>query len=243
MQASEKPAPLENAIKDEISKMSRLKVDGEVLLHMRLTQSLFKGSWKHSAMGLVQFARMMTLLSRAVMQDDPYAEWYLLKTYQALFDAKQALKSMELKLNNYFESLRGITVTLITNDQALRFPLRFSTPFGFMGAYLLADVDYVLRQLATLKRIGLSLQQIVTAQALVIHVQRVFTAPRHWHPTGVTRQDVYDETETYKKAKELMGNVPDPVLKKEIEFAWMPKKKERKEMKEIVTGAIKKEKE
>ncbi len=210
---------------NEALKLPRLKVNGEIILHMRSTQNLFNGSWKYSKMGLVQFARMMTMLSKAASQEDPYAEWYLLKTYQALFDAKKELKAIELKLAGYFDPVRGVSITLIANEQALHCPLHFSTPFGFIGANLLAEVDYVLRQLVTLKRIGSPLPENITEPTLVAYVQRAFSLARHWHSMGITRRDIHDNSEKYQKANALMGDIPDAVLKKEIEFSLMPKRK------------------
>ncbi len=216
---------MQNDPAQEIFKFPRLDVNGQLFLHTRLAQSLFNGSWRHGKMGLLQFARIMALVFRAAREDDPYAEWYLLKTYQALFDVNQKLKSIELQLTEYFKNLRGVTVNLLSSDRPLSCPLHFSTPFGFMGAYLLADFDYVFRQTVTLKRIGLSLKEDITVKQLMSYLQNAFSMPRYWHQTGITRQDVIDNTEKYQKNKASMGEIPEVILKKEIEFSFMPKKK------------------
>lgn len=59
-------------------------------------------------MGLLQFAKTMTVLWHAANQDDPYAEWYLLKTYQCLTQAKATLKAIEAQLLPYFNEARGM---------------------------------------------------------------------------------------------------------------------------------------
>ena len=206
------------------SKESSTTAYGQITLYTRLAQSLFNCSWKHGKLGLVQFASIMTKISKAAREDDPYADWYLLKSYQALFDVREKIQSIELTLAQHLHNLRGVKVTLSSNSQCLHFPLQFSTPYGFMGAYLLADVDYVFRQIATLKRIGIFYPEDITIKKIVHYLQNAFAIPRYWRHTGITRQDVITNTERYQKAKALMGEVPEAVLKNEIEFSLLLKK-------------------
>ncbi len=197
---------------------------GQITLQTRLAQSLFNCSWKHGKLGLVQFASIMTKISKAGREDDPYADWYLLKAYQALFDVREKIKSIELTLAQHLDNLRGVKVTLSSTGQSLHFPLQFSTPYGFMGAYLLADADYVFRQIATLKHIGIFYPEDITIRKIVHYLQDAFALSRYWRHTGITRKDVIANTEPYQKAKALMGEVPEAVLKNEIEFSLLLKK-------------------
>lgn len=217
---------LDESLPDQqIKTTSRLSADIHIVLHTRIAQSLFNGSWKLGKMGLLQFARVVSALWDAARKDDPYAEWYLLKTYQALFDARKQIKAMEEVLATYFNTIRGVEVNTVISSNPINHPLTFATPFGFMGAYLLADVDYVLRQLLTLERIGIPVDSESTSIKQVIkHIQAAFSEPRHWRRTGITRQDIEENNEKAKNVTEKFGKVPDSVLHKKIAFAFLPKK-------------------
>ena len=207
-------------------KKARLSTNITISLHTRIAQSLFNGSWRLGKMGLLQFSTVIVNLWNAAKNDDPYADWYLLKTYQSLFEARENLKLIETQLMPYLNNLRGITIGSCISTQPVQHPLQFSTPFGFMGAYLIADFDHVLRQHLMLERIGIPLKENITIKSLVEFVQEAFSVPRRWRQTGVTRQDIRENSIKATHAKEILGEVPISVLNKEIKFSFLPKHKE-----------------
>lgn len=207
--------------------VSPLNTDIQIVLHTRIVQSLFNGSWRHGKLGLIQFAKIVSSIWTAAKQDDPYAEWYLMKTYQALFSAREQVKKIEATLTEHFSTLRGIEVNAYMNTKPITHPLTFSTPFGFMGAYLIADVDFILRQYLTLERMGISLHnENISIKQIVQLVQDAFSVPRHWRRTGVTRQDISENNQKASRANEKLGDIPESILHKQITFAFLPKKKE-----------------
>jgi integrating conjugative element protein (TIGR03761 family) len=205
---------------------SRLEVNGEITLHTRIAQSLFHYSWQPGKLGLLQFAKTMTTVWYAARQGDPYAEWYLLKTYDALFYAREKIKQAEQKLEQYFADSRGIKINLPVSNHPVCYPLRFSTPFGFMGAALLANMDYVFRQILTLERMGIAVgDRAYSVPSITGYMQKAFAVPRQWQRTGVTRQGIHEHSASYQKAKALLGELPEAVLKNEIDFLFFPGKK------------------
>jgi len=160
----------------------------ELLLYTRLAQSLFKGSWRHGKMGLLQFAHLMAVLSKATKENDLSSSEFISKTEQALLETREKLKSIEQRLTNQFSNLRNIQVNIASSDEPLRVHLKFSTPLVFMGAYLLSDADYIFRQITMFKRMGLSLPDDITVNKIVTYLQEVFAMPRHWHQTSITER-------------------------------------------------------
>lgn len=220
------PLHKENAmINREISELkSSLNNDAKIVIHTDIVKSLFNGSWKRGRMGLLQFAKTISELWKATKEDDPYAEWYLLKTYQALYDAKTQIKSMENTITTCMNNVRGVEISPFESATPAIYPLKFSTPFAYMGAYLIADADFVLRQLLTTERVGISLpNKDITFKSIVNNVQNAFSVPRDWVKSGVTRQDVKDGNEKSKAMIEKFGVVPVAVMEKKIEFAFLPK--------------------
>ena len=57
-------------------------------IHTMDAQLLFSGYTDKNAVGLLQFAALMTTIWDAAEKDDPYADWYLLKTYDAIIQLR-----------------------------------------------------------------------------------------------------------------------------------------------------------
>lgn len=204
---------------------NHLTASFNLILHTQAAQALFNGKWQFGRMGLLQFAKTMSVIWKAFKQDDPYAEWHLLKTYEAIEESRMKLKVHESNLQQQIDSLRGIEASLFKNDTPLKCPLRFSTPYPFMAAMLIEQVDYVNRQLLTLQRLGLVPKENLLLKDLMREVQSVFRLPRAWRYTGVTRDDILAKNQKAQQVIQLLGEVPTAVLNKEVRFAFLPKLK------------------
>lgn len=216
-QSAVKPALSEHREKPYLTAESKL------ILHTYMAKSLFEGTWGYEHFGLVQFAKATRSLWEASRDGDPYAEWYLLKIYDAIEKAKLSLKQQEKNIENQLQELRGFKIDLLKNPVPFELPLRFATPFAFMGAVLLEYFDYLNRQLYTLKRIGiLPKDELIPAQ-LMGELKSIFILASEWKYTRVTRKDIREDNQLAKKAKELLGEVPASILNKEIKFAFLPK--------------------
>ena len=194
-------------------------------LHTKVGLLLFNGNWRFGRMGLVQFASLTTILWRAFKEDDPYAELYLLKIYEAIEETKKKLKDYELLFQNQLKNLRGFEIDIFKNPAPLKQPLRFGTPFSYMAAMLIEQVDYVNRQLFTLNRMGLIPEENLVTNDLIREIQKVFRLPRAWRYTGVTRKDIIEKNQKAQQAQELLGEIPTTVLNNEITFRFLPKPK------------------
>ena len=91
-----------------------------------------------------------------------------------------------------------------------------------MGAILLRDVDYLLRQLLTLRKFGIPEPKGYGHKHILSTLARTYALPRTWRMTGVTRTDILQQTEVAIKAKNLMGEIPLAVLEKQLSFPFMP---------------------
>lgn len=210
-------------ITNNTSNVTHLQMDSKILLHTRLAQSMFNYSWQHGKMGLLQFAKLTSNLWKATHQDDPYADWVLLKTYQALINVREQLQELEKQFSEQLSTIRGIETTPALNITPISYPLKFSNYFGYMGATLLADADYVLRQILTLKRLGKKQDDINLINQVVKYLQDVFAIPRQWHQTGVTRVDIKENTQKAQEVIALLGEVPDSIVQQKIDFNFLSK--------------------
>ncbi len=196
----------------------------QTMLHTRLAQNLYNGSWRFGKMGLLQFAKMTAVLWKAHTEDDPYAEWYLLKIYQALLEAKTIMNQHEAALEQQLNSKRGFKIQMFTNPTPMEVTVNITLPFIFLAAELLEAIDYVARQLFTLTRLGIMAHGDLSSTVLYREAQKIFALAREWQYTGVNRADIHSNNPKAQRALRLIGKkVPAEVVNKEIKFAFLTK--------------------
>ena len=200
----------------------------QLLVHTRSAANFLKGNWRHGNMGLLQFGMLTFQLWKASKMDDPYADWYLMKLFDAIEEKKAIFKSYEQHLQEKLSNIRGMEINLFTNAIPYKFPLKFNNPFGFMGAFLVENLDYLTRQLFTLYQLGIARDHQLNAAILSDQLKEVFELARRWKHTGVIRADLKDHNQKAQKAIKLMGNIPAIVLNHEVELSFLPKSKEVK---------------
>lgn len=219
------------SIEDLIEEKHAPKISEDaIILHTKLAQALWRGEWKMGKMGLVQFAARISILFSAAKANDPYAEWFLLKTFKAITEACEKIDEIEKTANSYFEQFRGITVVLWEEVKPKCFPMHFSNKFSSIAAYkLVAKADYVIRQILTLDKYGVLLNQDkVTKRKVMNIVQEVFSIPMKWRNTSVSREDIALQNTKAVLARNYMGSLPDAVLNRKITLPIMPTTKGKK---------------
>lgn len=134
---------------------------------------------------------------------------------------------MSNQLQSYFDNLRGIKLRPLQEETDWRRPLTFAVFCPYLGAELLGNVDYVLIQLDTLRQFGMmQTRNKINKKEVIDLVQQVFSYPMKWRHTGVNRQDVRENNQNAQRAKQVLSNlgeIPEEVLEKKIEFSFLPK--------------------
>lgn len=192
-------------------------LSGDVILriHTKKAQSLFRSSWNTRNMGLFQFAAVMTHIYQASDQDDPYADWIILKITKTLEVLNQEIENSITEFEQALKKYRGFEVEIFGS----RFPFKvladFATPLSYMTSYTIANLDYLLRQAFTFRRVGILPESQETAQKLFWSVKAMMSQCRKWQYTGVTRQDIREHNAKALSAKEKMGKLPKKMLDQE----------------------------
>jgi integrating conjugative element protein (TIGR03761 family) len=199
----------------------------DITLYTDIGRKLFNASWRPGNIGLIQFSTSVANIYKACRYDDPYAEWYLLKTYNALFEAIEQIKKMENQLMPYFLNQRGIKLRHVEETKFWSKELHLATQFSHMGAELLTSVDHLLRNIITLQRAGIAQgENEITVRMPIKILQDAFAEPLGWKKTFVTRKDVREDNQKAKAAKSIFdGELPEAVLNKEIKFSFLPRVK------------------
>lgn len=179
---------------------------------------------KAAIIGLVRFATTMRRIWRAAALDDPWADWKLLQTYEALMENREGVNSMREQTEHLLASLPGIEIDVAQSQRPCTVPLEFSNPYGFMGAYLIADFDRAARALLTARHVGLmgrdeSERRLHEGGRLV---RGAFNAPQGFRFRGVTRDDVAAGTAKARQAIEALGLPPKEVLEGKLRAPVAP---------------------
>jgi integrating conjugative element protein (TIGR03761 family) len=207
--------------------MRRPDIVADITLYTNVAHQLFNATWRPGNIGLIQFSSAVARIYNACKADDPYAEWYLLKTYSELFDAIEQIKKMEKQLAPYFINQRGIKLNYLEKTKLWNEQLYLATQFSHMGAELLTGVDHLLRQIITLHRAGISQgENEITIRTPIQVMQDAFAVPLGWKKTLVTRADIRADNQKAADAKALFNDeLPQAVLNREIKFSFLPRVK------------------
>jgi len=166
--------------------------------------------------GLLRFAARMNAIWAAARMDDPFADWYLEKTYQAIESARMEIGDLHRMLAAHFhhEKKKGVDVNVAASSTPVSVPLQFATPYGFMGAYLVSECDELVCACYTCRYVGLisyakNEQNIRRAMRLVLHA---FELQREYRFHGVTREDAQAANAKWNRAVEEMGSPPPDIV-------------------------------
>lgn len=208
--------------KQSFSRLSKITM----VLHTDTARSFFRGGWAYREMGLRQFATTMQTLWLAAKAHDPYAEWHLMQIYDQLCILAESYGYLEMAFQNKIMDSR-LEIEIFTNPTPFRFSLNFGTPFSYMAADLLVDLDGLLRYAYTLKQIGILLKEEMLPTNMIQKLQHLFTQGRQWKQTGITRKDIAQSNEKSKMATASMGELPQAIFDKSVQFEFLPKNRSK----------------
>ena len=176
--------------------------------------------------GLFGFADRLRGIWLGARQDDPYADWWLLKIQDALAAAEQLIQAEQAALAERLEALPALEVRVATSWKPYRTPLRFANPYAFRGAKLLADYDELARGLLTARHVGL--MEAGDAERLLGRcagkVRGLFCLPQGYRFLGIDRETLAQGTAKAEQARQTMGEVPEDVLSGERRAGLAPRK-------------------
>ena len=142
-----------NSLQGEVT-LVLMSRQGQLLVHGRPMQAN-GNSEQPPIIGLLKFAAMARVIWLGSTYDDPYADWWLTRIDRALRDSQYKLREEAKRLDEVFSRVpEGVNVELAESASPLRLPLKFSSPYAFIGAYLLGDYDYYVRRILTARHIG-----------------------------------------------------------------------------------------
>lgn len=200
------------------AKPGGLRGGASLLVQTRQAQRLIHGraesDSKAAIVGLVRFGMLMRRIWTAATVDDPYADWFLVRILDALEKSREEIEAMHKEIRKLLHAMQGIEIDIATSTAPVRVPLNFANPYGYMGAYLVADYDDFVRTVLTVKHVGLVSRN---AGEQMVHrgsrlVRRAFAVPLGWKHFAIARNDIRQNNQRAQQALDKMGELPQEIL-------------------------------
>jgi len=179
---------------------------------------------KPAIFGLLRFGTMLRPIWEGAATDDPWADWCLVQIERDLLEAREALEALMAQTQKQLNSLPAMDVAVAQSVEPVKVDLTFTSPYAFMGAYLLADYDVLVRSVLTGRHVGLFDRD--TAERTLREggriVRRAFNTAQGYKYLGVCREDVRQATQKAARASEMLGSLPQEVIDGTLRAAHAP---------------------
>ncbi len=202
-----------------------LNIDMSLTLHTLQARKLSLGiRTEKGSIGLWSFATAVKKIWQAAAQDDPYADWQLLKIYDALKNAEQYLRCQIEGMKRALQAVSYFTFQTVESVKPLVLPLNFSNPYGYLAAEMIGLLDELTRVLFTAKTIGMKTakafhQEIRQAMHYIL---KIFNKAYQWKNFSLNRQNVMEKSANSLAAQERFGELPEIILTKKLRAPLSP---------------------
>ncbi|HEX4045491.1 MAG TPA: TIGR03761 family integrating conjugative element protein [Gammaproteobacteria bacterium] len=184
----------------------------------------FKGSVKDNS-SVLYFAKQVGKIWQAAKRDDPYADLFLLRIYDALSQTKKEIREKIKHYDEYIKKEIKFVWHMQLNKEPQPIKLYFDLSYGYMAANLISDFDELVCLLYSARKLGITFDQSVgdlVAQS-GNKIKEAFEWANKWQKTEVTREDVRQQNEKAKLAYEQMGAVHEQILSCQLRAPYAPK--------------------
>lgn len=219
-----------NLLNHKTKQPGRLRGKSTLVLETRHAQMIFEGrksdlkKGKAEIVGLKKFASLLRSIWQAASNDDPYADWWLLKIEKSLEVASSDVDDQINKFKKMLSQEQNLLHEVSHSIEPIQLELRFSIPYAYQGAKLLMMHDELVRTLLTANHVGVLDNEAV--QRALHHSGRrlrgVFQSVTGYRFTGLSRKEVLSANAKAIQAMSDMGAVPEKIMDKTLRAGFMP---------------------
>lgn len=209
-------------------RVGRLTGEAWLEIHTDQAQRLIRGrvrkGSKPAITGLLGFASQMNILWQAAADDDPYADWWLVRVEEAIAAVQTFLASQRVQVDSVALDTFRFRVGISHSRRPQTLMLQFATPHAYRAAQLLGEYDALVCQCLTLKHVGACPSgQMGDLIALGAHRLRgVFSLPQGYRVFAINRTDVQHNTQRAQQASAQLGELPTDILSGERAASHAP---------------------
>ena len=214
---TDKTSKSSTAGKSEFARVEPLRSDLQLVLRTKQAQLLVRGrnvQGKPLITGLVGFADRIRLIWQAAEEDDPYADWWLVKIHEGLTVAEERIGLEMEAMRALLRSTRTFRIAPAEVKEPFRMALRFSTPYAYRLARALGEFDELSCRAFTARKIGLidSDRCHESIRSTARRIRSVLNLPVLYRRLGLMRGEGLETSESFKRARDLMGALPVDIL-------------------------------
>jgi integrating conjugative element protein (TIGR03761 family) len=183
----------------------------------RLLMGREGGDGRQPVTGLMKFSGYLAQISVAAKQDDPWADWMLVRVEELLQEAEEGLRLMMVNIIRGLDVKPMINIKVSESVEPLTVSIGYSASHAYWMARVITDYDEVVRGVLTLRHHALLDPEggIKFMDEASRYLRRVFESVSAYRVTGVTRADVAAGSALAHQAQETLsklGPVPADIL-------------------------------
>ncbi len=205
---------------------------GQVWLTLQTRQALQlvrgrnRTSTKPIVLGLVHFASQLRLIWQAARDDDPWADWWLVRVHESVEASARYFEDQKMELEALLVRDPAMDIAVAGSKRPSRISLQFANPYAYRGARLLARYDTLVCMVLTARRVGLldSAENDQVIRSCGRKLRSIFTGVHEYRFTGVSRELLVRGDAKSEKARAAMGEVPDEIVRSELRAPITPRK-------------------
>ena len=181
---------------------------------------------KPTIIGLIGFADRLRVIWQAARNDDPYADWWLIKVHEAIEVTRTTIDRQQADLVKELEQMVAMEVSVAASQHPYRVHLQFANPYAYRGAQLLAQYDRLVCTALTARHIGLleGADSVQVQQACARKLRALFVIPQSYRFLKIDRESVHKATGRSHEARQVMGELPEDILSGERQAPLVPRK-------------------
>jgi integrating conjugative element protein (TIGR03761 family) len=180
---------------------------------------------KPAIIGLIGFADRLRVIEAGARNDNPYADWWLIKIDAAIRSANDFIEAQEAAVSNQLVQLSSMEIAVASSECPTRIRLRFASPYAYQAARLLGRYDRLVCAVLTAAHVGLldieRRQQIQHSCARKL--RSLFMLPQAYKSLNLSRATVRTQAGRAHEAVKAMGEIPEDILNGEHRAAFAPR--------------------
>ena len=181
---------------------------------------------KPAIIGLVGFADRLRVIWQAARNDDPYADWWLIKVHEAIELNVAYVRNWQGEMRHLLDQMTAMDITIAASSRPYRIPLQFANPYAYQAARLLSEYDALVCRVSTARHVGLLDSE--TSNGLIKSgarkIRATFLIPQSYRFLKIDRESVHKASGRSHEARQIMGEVPSDILSGERLAPVMPRK-------------------
>jgi len=232
---SEQTQPQENSevetdLKKDANRPGSLRGQVWLTIQTRQAQQFIRGrkgtADKPAIIGLTGFADRLRVIWLAARNDDPYADWWLIKIHKAIDSSSTYIRDWQSELDSQLDQVTGLEVTIAGSQKPCRVPLQFANPYAYQAARLLSEYDTLVRTVLTARHIGLQNNEVSEGLLRLCgrKIRSTFVIPQGYRFLQIDRTTLSQGGEKSINARKAMGEVPKDILSGERHAPMVPRK-------------------